>query len=98
MNETFAVNVDQNTPVNVGVFQATCPLLLAVRFRQRSEHQFQMYQDLNYLTGHHQIRFGGQFFNIQRTERFGAFLNSVQRSAKHVAGLIQPGGRATSEV
>ena len=78
MNETFAVNVDQNTPVNVA-FPGYLPFTPGSAIPANGpSNQFQLYQDLNYLTGHHQIRFGGQFFNIQQNRTFGAFLNSVQ--------------------
>ena len=78
MNETFAVNVDQNTPVNVA-FPGYLPFTPGSAIPANGpSNQFQVYQDLNYLTGHHQFRFGGQFFNIQQNRTFGAFLNSVQ--------------------
>lgn len=78
MNETFAVNVDQNTPVNVA-FPGYLPFTPGSAIPANGpSNQFQVYQDLNYLTGHHQFRFGGQFFNIEQNRTFGAFLNSVQ--------------------
>jgi len=78
MNETFAVNVDQNTPVNVA-FPGYLPFNPGSAIPANGpSNQLQIYQDLNYLTGRHQFRFGGQFFNIQQNRTFGAFLNSVQ--------------------
>lgn len=78
MNETFAVNVDQNTPVNVA-FPGYLPFTPGSAIPANGpSNQLQVYQDLNYLTSHHQFRFGGQFFNIQQNRTFGAFLNSVQ--------------------
>jgi carboxypeptidase family protein/TonB-dependent receptor-like protein len=78
VNETFAVNVDQNTPVNVA-FPGYLPYNPGSAIPANGpSNQLQVYQDLNYLTGHHQFRFGGQFFNIQQNRTFGAFLNSVQ--------------------
>jgi hypothetical protein len=78
MNETFAVNVDQNTPVNVA-YPGYLPFTPGSAIPANGPtNQLQVYQDLNYLTGHHQFRFGGQFFNIQQNRTFGAFLNSVQ--------------------
>jgi hypothetical protein len=78
MNETFAVNVDQNTPVNVA-FPGYLPFTPGSAIPANGpSNQLQLYQDLNFLTGHHQFRFGGQFFNIQQNRTFGAFLNSVQ--------------------
>jgi hypothetical protein len=41
-------------------------------------NQLQFYQELNYQTGNHQLRFGGALFRIQQNRNFGAFLNSVQ--------------------
>lgn len=78
MNEVIAVNVDQNTPVNVA-FPGYLPFGpgLAIPANGPS-NQLQLYQDMNYLKGNHQFRFGGQFFNIQQNRTFGAFLNSVQ--------------------
>lgn len=78
VNETFAVNVDQNTPVNVA-FPGYLPFNPGSAIPANGpSNQLQVYQDLNYLKGHHQFRFGGQFFNIQQNRTFGAFLNSVQ--------------------
>ena len=78
MNEIFAVNVDQNTPVNVA-FPGYLPFTPGSAIPANGpSNQLQLYQDLNYLTGRHQFRFGGQFFNIQQNRTFGAFLNSVQ--------------------
>jgi hypothetical protein len=78
MNETFAVNVDQNTPVNVA-FPGYLPFNPGSAIPANGpSNQLQIYQDLNYLRGHHQLRVGGQFFNIQQNRTFGAFLNSVQ--------------------
>ncbi len=78
MNEIFAVNVDQNTPVNVA-FPGYLPFNPGSAIPANGpSNQIQLYQDINYLRGNHQFRFGGQFFNIQQNRTFGAFLNSVQ--------------------
>ena len=72
------MNVDQNTPVSVA-FPGYLPFNPGSAIPANGPtNQFQLYQDLNYLTGTHQFRFGGQFFNIQQNRTFGAFLNSVQ--------------------
>jgi hypothetical protein len=79
VNETFAVNIDQNTPVNIA-FPGYLPYNPGSAIPANGPtNQFQLYQDFNYqLGGNHQLRFGGQFFNIQQNRTFGAFLNSVQ--------------------
>lgn len=78
MNEVFAVNIDQNTPVNVA-FPGYLPFNPGSAIPANGpSNQIQLYQDINYLRGNHQFRFGGQFFNIQQNRTFGAFLNSVQ--------------------
>ena len=78
MNEIFAVNVDQNTPVNVA-FPGYLPFTPGSAIPANGPtNQIQLYQDMNYQAGQHQFRFGGQFFNIQQNRTFGAFLNSVQ--------------------
>ena len=78
MNETIAVNVDQNTPVNVA-FPGYLPFGPGQAIPANGpSNQFQLYQDMNYIKGNHQFKFGGQFFNIQQNRTFGAFLNSVQ--------------------
>ena len=78
MNEIFAVNVDQNTPVNVA-FPGYLPFTPGSAIPANGPtNQIQLYQDMNYLSGKHQFRFGGQYFNIQQNRTFGAFLNSVQ--------------------
>jgi hypothetical protein len=38
----------------------------------------QLYQDLNYIRGNHQFRFGGTYVYIQDNHTFGAFQNAVQ--------------------
>ncbi len=78
INEATAVNIDQNTPVAIA-FPGYLPFNPGSAIPANGpSNQFQLYQDMNYLRGRHQIRFGGQFFNIQQNRTFGAFLNSVQ--------------------
>lgn len=38
----------------------------------------QVYEDLSYTVGHHQLKFGGQYVNIQDTHTFGAYENAVE--------------------
>jgi hypothetical protein len=77
-NETFAVNIDQNTPVNIA-FPGYLPFNPGSAIPANGPtNQIQVYEDLNYQAGNHQFRFGGQYFNIQQNRTFGAFLNSVQ--------------------
>lgn len=79
INETFAVNIDQNTPVNIA-FPGYLPYNPGSAIPANGPtNQIQLYQDFNYQLGSsHQLRFGGQYFNIQQNRTFGAFLNSVQ--------------------
>ncbi|MDQ1610714.1 MAG: hypothetical protein QOG00_645 [Pyrinomonadaceae bacterium] len=79
VNETFAVNIDQNTPVNIA-FPGYLPFNPGSAIPANGPtNQIQLYQDFNYQLGsNHQLRFGGQYFNIQQNRTFGAFLNSVQ--------------------
>jgi hypothetical protein len=78
MNETFAVNIDQSTPVNIA-FPGYLPFNPGSAIPADGPiNQLQLYQDFNYLSGRHQFRFGGSAFNIQQNRSFGAFLNSVQ--------------------
>lgn len=51
-------------------------------------NQVQVYQDINYQRGDHQLRFGGSFFNIQQNRTFGAFLNSVQQLGNNLTSGI----------
>lgn len=38
----------------------------------------QVYEDLSYVMGRHQLKFGGQYFYIQDNRFFGAFQNAVE--------------------
>ena len=78
INETFPVNIDQNTPVNIA-FPGYLPFNPGSAIPANGPtNQIQVYQDFNYQAGNHGFRFGGQYFNIQQNRTFGAFLNSVQ--------------------
>ncbi len=78
VNEGVAVNIDQNTPINIA-FPGYLPFNPGSAIPANGPtNQIQGYQDFNYQAGNHQFRFGGQYFNIQQNRTFGAFLNSVQ--------------------
>jgi outer membrane receptor protein involved in Fe transport len=42
----------------------------------------QLYQDFNWVTGNHDIRFGGSYTHINDDRTFGAYANSVQALAR----------------
>jgi hypothetical protein len=42
------------------------------------QNLWQLYEDLSYTLGRHQLKFGGQYVYIQDTHTFGAYENAVQ--------------------
>jgi outer membrane receptor protein involved in Fe transport len=54
------------------------------------QNLYQGYQDLNWTTGNHQFRFGGQYIHTRDNRTFGAFQNSVQNLAPN-GGFLDEG-------
>lgn len=46
-------------------------------------------QEFNYSTGKHQIKFGGQYYNIKDNRAFGAYENAVETLGNSTGGAIQ---------
>jgi hypothetical protein len=73
----------RTTPTRIGGFLVALPGYLpfnpgsAIPFGG-PQNLFQFYEDLNYLWGNHQFRFGGSYIHIQDNRTFGAFQNAVE--------------------
>src|SRR5262249_5634029 len=73
----------RTTPKRIGGFLVALPGYLpfnpgsAIPFGG-PQNLFQFYEDLNYISGNHQFRFGGSYIHIQDNRTFGAFENAVE--------------------
>jgi outer membrane receptor protein involved in Fe transport len=54
------------------------------------QNLYQAYQDLNWTTGNHQFRFGGQYVHTRDNRVFGAFQNGVENLAPN-GGFLDEG-------
>ncbi|HKX30866.1 MAG TPA: TonB-dependent receptor, partial [Blastocatellia bacterium] len=73
----------RNTPTRIGGFLVALPGYLpfspgsAIPFGG-PQNLAQVYEDLNYTLGNHQVRLGGSYIHIQDNHTFGAFQNAVE--------------------